>query len=101
MNHHQIVSLQSDIVDVLVKFKKPVALAGDVSQMYHQILLRPVDRPLHIFLYRNLGSGDTPKVYDFKRLVFGGCYCTFCVQFAWHTMPEFTRKLTHCGLMQL
>ena len=30
--------LQSDIVDVLVKFRKePVALAGDVGQMYHQI----------------------------------------------------------------
>ena len=76
--------LQSDIVDVLVKFRKePVALAGDVSQMYHQILRRPVDRPLHIFLSRNLGSGDTPKVYKFKRFVFGGCYCPFCVQFAW------------------
>ena len=28
--------LQSDIVDILVKFRKElVALAGDVSQMYH------------------------------------------------------------------
>ena len=55
--------LQRYIVDVLVKFsKEPVALAGDVSQMYHRILLRPVDRSLHIFLYRNLGSGDIPKV---------------------------------------
>ena len=69
--------LQSDIADVLVKFtKEPVALAGDVSQMYHQIHLRPVDRPLHRFLYRNLGSRiDTPKIYEFKRFVFGGCYC--------------------------
>ena len=68
--------LQSDVVDVLVKFtKEPVALAGDVSQMYHQIHLRSGDRPLHRFLYRNLGSRDTPKVYEFKRFVFGGCYC--------------------------
>ena len=58
--------LQSDIVDVLVKFRKePVALAGDVSQMYHQILLRPEDRTLHKVLYRNLDSGDTPKAYEF------------------------------------
>ena len=76
--------LQSDIVNVLVKFRKePVALAGDVSQMYHQILLRPEDRALHRFLYRNVDSGDTPKVYGFKRFIFGGCYCPFCVQFAW------------------
>ena len=34
--------LQSDIVDVLIKFRnKPIALAGDVSQIYHQILPRP------------------------------------------------------------
>ena len=55
--------LQSDIVDVVfIKYRKePVALAGDVSQMYHQILLRPGNRPLHRFLYRKLGRGDTPK----------------------------------------
>ena len=59
--------LQSDIVDVLVKFRKePIALACDVSQMYHQILLRQGDRPLHRFLYRNLSRGETPKVYGFE-----------------------------------
>ena len=43
--------LQSDTVDIVFKFRKePVALAGDVSQMYHQIRLRPRDRPLHRFL---------------------------------------------------
>ena len=72
--------LQSDIVDLLVKFRKEqIALAGDVSQIYHQILLRPEDRALHRFLYRNLDSGDTPKVYDFKRFIFGGCYCPVCL----------------------
>jgi len=47
--------LQSDIVDILVKFRKEsFALVGDVTQMYHQLILRPVDRPVHRFLYRNL-----------------------------------------------
>ena len=80
MNHYRDLikaKLQRCIVDVLVKFsKEPVALAGDVSQMYHRILLRPVDRPLHRFLYRNSGSGDI-EVY------FGWCYCPFCVPFSW------------------
>ena len=68
--------LQSDILNVLIKFRKePVALGGDVSQMDHQILLRPEDRPLHRLLYRNLGSGAAPKVYEFKRFIFAGCYC--------------------------
>ena len=76
--------LQSDVVDVLVKFRKePVALAGDVSQMYHQILFRPGDRSLHRFLHRNFDGGDIPKVYEFKRFISGGCYCPFCVQCAW------------------
>ena len=75
--------LQSDIVDILVKFRKElVALAGDVSQMYHQILPQTSGQA-PAFLYRNFGSGDTPKVYEFKRFVFGGCNCPFCVQFAW------------------
>ena len=60
--------LQSDIVDVLVKFRKePVALAGEVSLMYHQILLRPGDRPLNRFLYRNQFGHvlrGTAAVYD-------------------------------------
>ena len=62
--------LQSDIVDIVVKFRKePVALVGGVSQVYHQILLRPVDGPLHRFLYRILGSEVTSKVYDFKKFI--------------------------------
>ena len=90
--------LQSDIVDILVKFRKElVALAGDVSQMYHQILPRPVDRPLHRFLYRNFGSGDTPKVYEFKRFVFGGCNCPFCVQFAWQHHARLNKETYPLG----
>ena len=47
--------LQSDIVDILVKFRKEsFDFVGDVTQMYRQLILRPVDRPMHRFLYRNL-----------------------------------------------
>ena len=43
--------LQSDITGILVKFRKePVALAEDISQMYHQLVLRPEDRQMHRFL---------------------------------------------------
>ena len=90
--------LQSNIVDILVKFRKqPVVMAGDVSQMYHQIHLRPGYRPLHRFLYRDLGSGDTPKVYEFKRFIFGGCYCPFCVQFAWQQNARLNKETYPLG----
>ncbi len=58
--------LQSDITDILIKFRKePVALAGDISQMYHQLVLRPEDPPLHRFLWRNLDTSKEPEVYEF------------------------------------
>ena len=70
--------LQSGITHILIKFRKePVALAGDNSQMYHQLVLRPEDRPLHRFLWRNLDSSTEPEVYEFIQFIFGGCYCPF------------------------
>ena len=74
--------LQSDIFDILVKFRKEwVALIVDISQMYHQLVLFPEDRPMHRFLWRNMQITKEPKVYEFLCFVFGGCYCSFCAQF--------------------
>ena len=75
--------LQSNLFDILVRFRKQlVALAGDVSQMYHQLVLQPVERPFHRFLWRNLDSSRARNV-EFHRFVFGGCYCLFCAQYVW------------------
>ena len=60
-----------------------MALAGDISQMYHQLVLREEDRPLLRFLWRNLDQSKVPEVYEFLRFVFGGCYCPFCAQYTW------------------
>ena len=51
--------------------------------MYHQLMLLPEDRPLHRFLWRDLDQSKEPEVYEFLRFIFGGCYCPFCVQYAW------------------
>ena len=76
--------LQSNIFDILVRFKKElVALADDVSQMYHQLVLQPVDRPFHRFLWRDLDPMREPETYEFQRFIFGGCYCPFCAQYVW------------------
>ena len=86
--------LQSDIVDILVKFRKEsFALVGDVMQIYHQLILRPVDRPLHRFLYRNLDCDDSPRVYEFQRFIFGGRYCPFCVQYVWQKHAELNMEM--------
>ena len=76
--------LQSDVFDILVKFRKElVALVGDIRQMYHRLVLRKEDRPLHRFLWRDMDLRKEPEVYAFLRFVFGGCYCPFCAQFTW------------------
>ena len=76
--------LQADMFSILVRFRKElVALVGDVSQMYHQLVLPLEDRPLHKFLWRNLDQSKEPEVYEFLRYVFGGCYCPFCAQYVW------------------
>ena len=81
--------LQADIVGILVKFRKEsFALVGGVTQMYHQLILRPVDRPLHRFLCRNLGCDYSPRLYKFQRFIFRLCCCPFCVQFVWQKHAE-------------
>ena len=81
--------LQSNIFDILVRFRKELeVLVGDVSQMYHQLVLKPEDRPFHRFLWRNLDVQSPPQVYEFSRFVFGGCYCPFCAQFTWQRHAE-------------
>ena len=62
----RIPKLPSDIVDILAKLRKELfSLVGDVTQMYHQLILRPAHRPVHSFLYRNLDSDDSSKIYEF------------------------------------
>lgn len=55
--------LQSDVFDILVKFRKEsVALIGDISQMYHQLVLRKEDRPCTSFSDSYLVAVIVPSV---------------------------------------
>ena len=59
--------LQSDVFDILVKFRKEwVALFEDISQMYHQLVLLPEDRPMHHFLWQNMEINKELKVNSFR-----------------------------------
>ena len=78
--------LQSDVFDILVKFRKEwVALVRDISQMYHQLVLLPEDQPMHRFLCK---INKEPEVYEFLCFVFGDCYCPFCAQVTWQKHAE-------------
>ena len=81
--------LQSNIFNILARFWKELeVLVGDVSEMYHQLVLNPEDRLFHQFLWQNLDVGSPLQVYEFSRFVSGGCYCPFCAQFAWQSHTD-------------
>lgn len=72
--------LQSNIFDILVRL---VALAGDVSQMYHQLVLHPADQRFHRFLWQDLIQVGSQNCTNFSNLHLVECYCPFCAQYVW------------------
>ena len=49
--------LLNDLFGVLLRFREGQAVAlGDISKMYHRILIPEVDQQVHRFLWRNLGT---------------------------------------------
>ena len=63
--------LQTNLVHVLLRFcSEPIALAGDISEMFLQVNLRPEDCRYTRFLWRK-SPDSKPSVFEFNRLVFG------------------------------
>ena len=69
---HKGPKLQQSLFNVLLRFRKnPVALVGDVAEMYLQIHIPPQDQKFHRFLWRDMQENRKPDVYEFNRVVFG------------------------------
>ena len=64
-------TLQPALDQTLMRFRTyAVALSGDISKMYRQVLLHPDDRPLHRFIWRP--EVDQPwQDYQMTRVTFG------------------------------
>lgn len=79
---HQGPKLQNDLFAVLLRFRRnPVAVMCDIAEMYLQIEMKPEDRPLHRFLWRDVDQAKEPDVYQFNRIVFGVNSSPFLAQF--------------------
>ena len=64
--------LQNDLVDILICFRsEPVALVGDICEMFLQVGLAEKDRPYHCILWRSFETFRPADVYEFLRLIFG------------------------------
>ena len=88
-------TLGSSLLGVLVRFREhPVAISGDIKQMFHQVRLLPSDQPLLRFLWRDLQSEKPPDVYEWRVLPFGTTCSPCCATFAlqrhvlYHSEPE-------------
>ena len=57
---------------VVLRFQeKEVAVVGDISKMYHRILIPERDRHVHRFLWKNMGTEREPDIFVKTVLTFG------------------------------
>lgn len=64
--------LLNNLFGVVLRFReREVALVGDISKMYHRILIPEPDQQVHRFLWRNLETSREPDVYVKTVLTFG------------------------------
>ena len=64
--------LLNDLFGVLLRFHEgQAAVLGDISKMYHRILIPEVDQQVHRFLWRNLDTEREPDTYVKTVLTFG------------------------------
>ena len=64
--------LLNSLVRVILCFREnAVAISGDISKMYHRILIPERDQHVHRFLWRNMETNRDPDAYVKTILTFG------------------------------
>ena len=64
--------LLNSLFGVILRFREnEVAISGDISKMYHQVLIPQEDQHVHRFLWRNLDTTRPPDTYIKTVLTFG------------------------------
>jgi hypothetical protein len=64
--------LLNNLFGVVLRFRqKEVAVSGDISKMYHRVLIPERDQHVHRFVWRNLETKREPDVYVKTVLTFG------------------------------
>lgn len=78
----------TNLPGVLFRFRQfQVALAGDIKQMFHQVVIRNEDRPFLRFLWRNAPDSEV-EVYQMNVMVFGASCSPSCSQFVKNVNAE-------------
>ena len=65
-----------------MRFRRdPVAINGDISEMYLHVKLKEEDRSLFRFLWRYLDEKKSPVIHEFTSIMFGMNAAPFAVQY--------------------
>ena len=65
-------NLLNSLFGVVLRFReREVTVVGDISKMYHRILIPERDQQVHRFLWRNLETSREPDEYVKTVLAFG------------------------------
>ena len=82
--------LEADLFEDLLLFHRfQVAIACDISEMYLQINISPLDRSMFGFLRKNLEVNRNPDGNDFA---FGDASASLCAQFVSQETPRNNRE---------
>ena len=85
--------LLNNLFGVILRFReKEVAVIGDISKMYHRILIPEEDQHVHRFLWRNLETEREPDVYVKTVLTFGDKPAPAMAQIALRKTAEENKK---------
>ena len=64
--------LLNSLFGVILRFREnEVAVSGDISKMYHRVLIPEADQHVHRFLWRNFDTSRPPDTYVKTVLTFG------------------------------
>ena len=79
--------LLQDLPRLLIRFReRAVAIAGDIDQMFHQVLILPRDRPALSFLWRSMEVNRPPDTYEMNKAIFGAKCSPAIASFALQTV---------------
>lgn len=80
--------INQPLISILFKFRQaPIAVCGDLREMFHQVIIRKEDQDCQRFLWRDSQSSEV-NVYVMERMIFGSSCSPTIAQYVKNTNAE-------------